>query len=160
LNRRQLGPAILLVAACGLAAGASFTRPFTLPADVVTAIALVAMLVAQGVVFLTGRRRRLALVHADASDSAGSADPADSANPKSAGVLRRFGAWIAIVTLVVCFELLTYFETPRRAHPTLSYLADDLISSHGGKAALFLAWLMLGWLLVKRHAPSRPRVDT
>jgi hypothetical protein len=78
LNPRQLGPAVLFAAACGLAAAASFTHPFTLAADVVTGIALVAMLVAQGVAFFVGRRRRLA---AGSTEAAGPASPASPAGP-------------------------------------------------------------------------------
>ncbi len=53
---------------------------------------------------------------------------------------------------VVSFELLVFFEQPRQAHPTLSSLSDSLSDSHAGKAVLFLAWLSLGWLFLRRRA--------
>jgi len=173
LDRRQLGQTVLLVAACGLAADASFTHPFTLPADVVTGIALVAMLVTQAVVVISSRRHRRApdrenedVVSANVSNvsQAGVADKTgvdgQTGVDDQTGVLRRFGAWIAIFLAITCFELITFFQTPRRSHPTLSYLADDLTSSAAGKAVLFLAWLMLGWLLVKRVALSRSQAGS
>ena len=42
----------------------------------------------------------------------------------------------------------------RADHPTLSVIADDIMSVHVGRALMFLLWLTLGWLLVKR-----PRTD-
>jgi len=61
--------------------------------------------------------------------------------------------------VVVSFELFAYFEKPRQAHPTLSSLSDDLTRWQVGKAALFLAWLALGWLFLRRR-PTELRGST
>ena len=71
-------------------------------------------------------------------------------------------------------KLLAYFSTPRHDHPTLSVIADEIMSVHVGRALMFLLWLALGWLLVAepesvavddvshphvRRLRSDPRVD-
>jgi hypothetical protein len=62
--------------------------------------------------------------------------------------------WLGLVALAVGWELLAYFSTPRHDHPTLSVIADEIMSVHVGRAVMFLLWLALGWLLVRR-----PRVS-
>jgi hypothetical protein len=64
--------------------------------------------------------------------------------------------WLGLVVLTVGWELLAYFSTPRHDHPTLSVIADEIMSVHPGRALLFFLWLVLGWLLVRtpRTAPS------
>ena len=52
-------------------------------------------------------------------------------------------------SLTVGWELLAYFSTPRHDHPTLSVIADEIMSVHVGRALMFLLWLALGWLLVR-----------
>ena len=75
---------------------------------------------------------------------------------KRAKWARSFVPWIALSSAVVAFELLSYFEEPRQAHPTLSSLSDELTHWPVGKAALYLAWLALGALLL-RSAGRRDR---
>jgi hypothetical protein len=67
--------------------------------------------------------------------------------------VRGFIPWIVLSGLVVGFELFNYFELPRHAHPTLSSLSDEVTRSPAGTALLFVAWLALGALLLKRAAP-------
>jgi len=64
--------------------------------------------------------------------------------------------WLGLVVLTVGWELLAYFSKPRHDHPTLSVIADEIMSVHPGRALLFFLWLALGWLLVRnpRTAPS------
>jgi hypothetical protein len=124
----------VVVGVCALAAAVSFTRPFTLAADVVTAVALAAMLVAQVVFAVRARRAR-------------------ETATRPALPFRSFVPWLVACIAVVAFELIEYTEQPRQAHPTLSSLSDDLSEWRIGKAALFVAWLGLGWLFLRR----RPR---
>ncbi len=131
--------AAVVVLACGLAVVVSFTHPFTLRADIVTAIPLAAMLVAQ-VVFAIRSRRRLAVPGGGSGES-----------PR----FRRFIPWLAVFALLTAFELLVFFEQPRQSHPTLSSLSDDLTRWHAGKAALFLAWLLLGYLFLRRRTVGK-----
>jgi hypothetical protein len=62
--------------------------------------------------------------------------------------------WLGLVVLTFAWELNAYFSSPREDHPTLSVIADDIMSVHAGRALMFLLWLTLGWLLVKT-----PRAD-
>jgi hypothetical protein len=154
-----------VIAACGLAAVASYTRPFTLSADVVTAIPLATMLVAQIVGAVRARSRRRGATAGGPSGgpsdgpSGGPSDGPSGGQPAISTVeslpFRRFIPWVAMFVVVVAFELLVFFEQPRQAHPTLSSLSDDLTRWHVGKAALFIAWLALGWLLLRRRVQRR-----
>jgi hypothetical protein len=63
--------------------------------------------------------------------------------------------WLGLVVVTVGWELLAYFSSPREDHPTLSVIADEIMSVHPGRALLFLLWLTLGWLFVR--SPGRPR---
>ena len=63
--------------------------------------------------------------------------------------------WLGLVALAVGWELLAYFSTPRHDHPTLSVIADEIMSVHAGRALMFLLWLALGWLLVRNPRASR-----
>jgi len=135
-KRPLIGAALL--AACGLAVIASFTHPFTLAANVITAIPLAVMLAAEAT--------RLVRSHGSLATGTVRVAPANWA--------RSFVPWIALSCAVIAFELFNYFELPRRAHPTLSSLSDELTHSHAGRAVLFLAWLALGAVLL-RSAPRR-----
>jgi len=125
---------------------ASFTHPFTLGADVVTAIPLGAMLGAEAV-----RLIRSHLSRAHAGVRPGPVDspvdnPGGQSCPKLHPLDSSFGGGRGL-------ELFNYFEQPRRAHPTLSSLSDEVTRSPAGTAVLFVAWLVLGALLLKRATP-------
>ena len=49
--------------------------------------------------------------------------------------------WLALVVCTVGWELLAYFGTPRHDHPTLSVIADEIMSVHPGRALVFFLWL-------------------
>lgn len=135
-----------VVAALGVSAFASTTQPFTVPSDVVTAIPLAAMVAAQTVVGLRLRRDRRA-----GRAAGGVADTADAPIVTARGArMRGLVPWIVLTVVVAGFELSTYFELPRKAHPTLSYLSGEATASPAGKAVFFLAWLALGWLFLER----------
>jgi hypothetical protein len=142
----RLSGVMLGVIACVLAALASLTRPFTLGADLVTAIGILLFIALQVVLLLRGRRKR-----------ATSDLPLEEDGPsgKSGVGFRAFLPWIVVSASVVALELFEYFSEPRHDHPTLSSLSDDLTRWHAGHAVLFLAWLGLGWLLLKRPGVRR-----
>jgi hypothetical protein len=121
-------------AGLAFAVGASFTRPFTLAADVVTAVALV---ISVGVTARTIRHDR----------RPGSAAAAAADRPR----WTRWGAvWLALLGAVVAWEVYCYAHLPRQQHPTLSALIDTLDSTRLGKTVAFAAWLGLGWFLAAR----------
>jgi len=118
-----------------LAVGASFTRPFTLAADVVTAVALA---IAVGVTTRTIRHDR----HEGPAAARVTAD-----RPR----WTRWGAlWLVLLGAVVAWELYCYTQLPRQQHPTLSALIETLDSTRLGKTVAFAAWLCLGWFLAAR----------
>jgi hypothetical protein len=52
--------------------------------------------------------------------------------------------WAALLLAIAAWELLAFFSSPRRDHPTLSSIADRIMSVHAGRALVFAAWLALG----------------
>ena len=62
--------------------------------------------------------------------------------------------WVALAVVLAVWELLALFSSPRDDHPTMSYLADRVMSTHPGRTAMFLVWLGAGAALALR--PSRP----
>ncbi|HEX3980348.1 MAG TPA: hypothetical protein VHW93_03950 [Acidimicrobiales bacterium] len=112
------------------AALASLTRPFTVPADVVTAIPLVVVL---ALALVTHLRRTTSV-------------------PRAPSAIRSRGTsvWLAVLGVTAAWELYCYVNQPRQVHPTLSVLIDLLDRTHVGKTAAFAAWLALGWFLARR----------
>ena len=82
--------------------------------------------------------------------------PAGQDSAHAAGRRRAGAVWVGLVTLLVTWELIAYFSSPRHDHPTLSTIADDIMSHHPGRAAMFAMWLTLGWLLFVRSPARRP----
>jgi hypothetical protein len=128
-------PLVGALAAGALYAGlVAVTTPFTLAADVATAIPLALVLVPL--------RRRLV---------EGRATPAAPGMPtrRQAGA-RAWVMWGSIAEAAVAWQLFCYFSSPRESHPTLSALYD-MGARHGAvKALVVLAWLALGRALVSR----------
>lgn len=114
---------------------ASFTRPFTWPADVVTAVAMVVVGVAAAV-----RTRKAKRTDAVASVRL------DTDRVVASG--RRLLIPATVIVAVAGWELFCYLSAPRAAHPTLSTLLDLLDATRSGKAVAFALWLALGWYLV------------
>jgi hypothetical protein len=127
--------AVVALAGIAYAAGASFTHPFTVAADVVTAVALGA---AVALTVRTISRDREALTVDRASGRA------------VIGWSRWWVIWIAPVAAVCAWELYCFVHLPRGQHPTLSALIDMLDSTRVGKTVAFASWLALGWLLAAR----------
>jgi hypothetical protein len=122
--------AVALAAYCWFSAG---LRPFTLPISVAVAVPAVVVAV------LTWRSSRPGV----------SEDVANQPAP-----WRRATPWIALLGALATLEIVEYFSTPRQDHPTLSSIADDLMSTHPARAAMFALWLLLGWALLLRQAPA------
>jgi hypothetical protein len=108
------------VTGAGLALAASLTRPFTVGADVVTAVPLTIVFVVTLITVVPRRK------------GDGGADPAP-----------------APAFAVTGWELYCYVSLPRVDHPTLSALIDMLDGTHLGKFMAFVLWLALGWFLVR-----------
>jgi hypothetical protein len=137
--------AAAIVCVLGLCTAVSFTRPFTDGADIVTALAIIAMVVLQ---LLAARSTRAQISRGILGDSS-----------IREATFASFLPWIALSSLVVAFELFNYLSSPRTMHPTLSSLSDELSRSHLGKAALCLVWLALGALLLRRPRVLSDRND-
>jgi hypothetical protein len=102
-------------------------RPFTLAEEIMVAIPAIVVLVA-------------------ASRRSPPAGERAAARP-----YRRSAAlWLGLVVVAFAWELFAYFSSPRHDHPTLSVMADEIMSVHVGRAALFVLWVALGWLFVMR----------
>jgi hypothetical protein len=116
---------------------ASGVRTFTRPAEVLTFVPALAVLV------LTLRPK--------ARFTAGLAEPR--------APWRTLLPWVAAVAALVGWELSELFSKPRRGHPTLSSITNDLLSTHPSRFLGFLFWLLLGWLLVRDLSPRGEEVS-
>jgi hypothetical protein len=114
---------------------AAYWRPFTWPMYIATAIPIVAGLV---------------IVRRHAT-SAGTDPPAARSG---------LAVWGTLFALALVWELTAYFSSPRQDHPTLSTIADNVMSSHLGRSAAFALWLALGSVLfVRSRRSSRSRLS-
>jgi hypothetical protein len=146
VSSREVGSLAAIVGGCGLAVAVSFTKPFTFGADLLTAVTLVAMLVAQVVVEIRHRRAPAT------SDTGSGGTPCG---------FRRYIPWVAFCVAFAGIEIFTYTGHPRGEYPTFSSLSDDVSSSHAGRAVLFVAWLGLGLLFLSasvRRKKAKPPV--
>jgi hypothetical protein len=64
--------------------------------------------------------------------------------------------WIGLFVVAAAWELNAYFSSPRSAHPTLSVIADNVMSVQPGRALVFGLWLALGWVLVRGARAAQP----
>jgi hypothetical protein len=130
LRTRRFALVVLLAAAVYSWVAAGF-RPFTTAEEVMVAIPAI-------VVFVFAWR------------------PSRPSSPRAADGWARTSVvlWLGLVVVAVGWELMAFFSSPRADHPTLSVIADDIMSVHAGRASMFLLWLTLGWLFVKS-----PRTD-
>jgi hypothetical protein len=128
-----------LVAVGADAGVAAASRPFTLAANLTTALGL-AGIVAAGLVRLSLPRE----VPAPASLQA---------PPTDAGALDRSSivAWIALALAVATFELVNFVSNPRSAHPTLSSLLNAITGHEVLRGLLFVLWLGAGWWIWGRE---------
>jgi hypothetical protein len=129
----RTGPTVLLAGGTAYALVAASTTPFTLPADALTALAIVVMAVAVVVCWPLHTTK--------------SPDPAGG---------RRYLPWVALAVVFAAWELVNYaVHGSRAAHPTFSSITDAIDRFYLLKAALFLGWLGFGWMILRRGA-ARP----
>jgi hypothetical protein len=134
---RRPSPAtvVLLLVAAAYAGWAATTTPFTFEGDVATAIPLVVLAAAVLAQWLARDR--------------GVPGPLRRLDPPAA---TTGAVWPVPAALggLLGWELYNYFSLPRALHPTVSSLYDAAAGATAWKAVIFLAWLALGWALVRR----------
>jgi hypothetical protein len=145
-RRRGWREPALLAAGAAYALGAATTSAFSWPADAVTAIPIVALVV-------------LAVVRWPRRPQ-----PQPQPQPQllEGEVVARGGhpyrAWVVLLAVAVAWELAEYLARGSRgAHPTLSSMADALDRYYPLKALVFFGWLCLGACIVRRGAQALPR---
>jgi hypothetical protein len=132
----RAGRAALLVGAIGYSLGAAATTPFTKPADLLTGLAIVAMLV----VVVVRWPLRTKMVR----------------TPDRAG--HPYRPWVVLFAVFTVWELFNYLVHGTRAeHPTFSSITDAMDRFYLLKAALFLGWLAGAWVISGRGSGT-PRL--
>lgn len=65
---------------------------------------------------------------------------------------RLFGAavWLAMIAVVVAWELFSFVSAEHQRLPTISHFIFDVTDPRGGRTAAFVAWIGLGWYAVRR----------
>jgi hypothetical protein len=116
---------------------AVLTMPFTFRANVMTALPLIAALLAAIVLGHIVRVRRTN----------------ERSSPRPTG--QSQWPWWVSLGVVGAWELFCYLRLPRFDHPTFSSLYDSASRSQPLKAALFLGWLALGWAIVRAYGRVR-----
>ncbi len=131
----------LLVVGAAYALGAAATTAFTVPADVMTGLPIVALAVLVVARWpLHPRPLQLA--------------------PEARGT-HPYRAWGALLAVIAAWELVQYvIRGSRGAHPTLSSMADAVDRTYVLKAVVFFAWLCLGALIVRKGTPTRAPSST
>jgi len=131
--------AVLLAGGVGYSLVAASTTPFTLPADVLTGLAIVAMAVLVGVRWPL-RPRRARPISASSSSSSSSST---TGHP--------YLLWVLLLVIFVAWELFNYLVHGTRAnHPTFSSITDAIDRFYLLKALLFLGWLAAALVIVGR----------
>jgi hypothetical protein len=129
--------AVLLAGGVGYSLVAASTTPFTLPADVLTGLAIVAMAVLVGVRWPL-RPRRARPISASFSST-------------SSTTSRPYLLWVLLLVIFVAWELFNYLVHGTRAnHPTFSSITDAIDRFYLLKALLFLGWLAAALVIVGR----------
>jgi hypothetical protein len=131
---------LLLAGAVAYALGAANARAFTEPANVLTALPILALVVL--VVVRWPLRPRPA------------AAPPDVSHP--------YRAWVILFAAIVAWELAEYAARGSRAdHPTLSSMADAVDRYYLLKALFIFLWLYLGAAIVRRgrQAPAKAQAQ-
>jgi hypothetical protein len=124
---------LLTAVAIGYSLGAAATTPFTVPADVMTAIPIVLLAVAA--VWRWPWRPVVRRPEAPAR--------------------HPYRAWVFLAAAIVAWELVAYAARgSRAAHPTFSSMADAFDRFYVLKALAFFAWLSLGALVVRLGRPG------
>jgi hypothetical protein len=128
--RRAAAMALALAAALSYGWVLADVRPFTRPAEALTALPIVVVAIA-----LVSTRVRTA--HADSRPGWGLA------------------VWGVLLLAFVGWELRELFASPRHDYPTVSSIGNRVLnSSRMVIAVAFTVWVALGWRIVRRW-PSR-----
>ena len=130
---RRVSTTLVVAAVAAYSWVAAGLRPFTLFEEVLVAIPAFLVLV---VAMRTSGTRRT--------------DSVDASSRGSAAI------WLGLVVVAAGWELNAYFSSPRSAHPTLSVIADSVMSVRAGRALVFVLWLALGWVLVRGSRAAHP----
>jgi hypothetical protein len=141
----RTGPAVLLVGGCAYSLVAASTTPFTLPADLLTGLAIVAMAV---VVIMRWPLRTKKVRAATATPATGVGTGGHPYLP-----------WLALSIVFVAWELFNYLVHGTRAnHPTFSSITDAIDRFYLLKALLFLGWMAAAVVIIRRGSRSRARI--
>ena len=129
---RIVRPAVLVAGAVGYSAAAVATAPWTLYSAVFTALPGMVLV---GYAIRRGWHRRTAEVRRVQLDRVGR---------------WALAAWAVLFTVLGVWILSVHFSSPRPLYPTLSYLMNGWFENYVVRVGGFLAWLGLGWWLVRR----------
>jgi hypothetical protein len=136
-HRTGLG-GVAVVGAVAYALGAAATTPFTLAADVMTALPIALALVV-AIARWPARPDRSTVLDAE-----------QSRHP--------YVGWVVLFAAVVGWELVEYLvRGSRAAHPTLSSMLDAFNRHYVAKSFSFFVWLCLGAAIVRAGALAAPR---
>lgn len=125
---------VAVVATAVYAWFASATTPFTVPADVMTAVPLLGMVVVVALQHIGGAGHVWRRLPADRPPDGGTAVP-----------------WIVLLVLLAVPEGASLLVAgPRSSHPTISSIADTVFRWHAVKASVYFLWLWLCWYVVRR----------
>jgi hypothetical protein len=138
-RRMQGRPEVLAVSIAllvGYALWLAATTPFSSPANILTALAIVVVAV-MAIIRWPARPVRAALIAEE--------------RPR-----HPYLAWVVLVVLIVAWELVMYLVRGSRSeHPTLSSMADAFDRyNYGLKALACIAWLWLGAAIVRAGTPT------
>ncbi len=123
----------------GYALWLAATTPFSSPANILTAIAIVAVVV-MAIIRWPARPTRVMI--------------AEEERPR-----HPYLGWVVLFGVIVAWELVMYLvRGSRSAHPTLSSMADAFDRyNYGLKAVACFAWLWLGTAIVRAGTQSSSR---
>ena len=138
-NRHRIGALILLAAGCGYSLIAATTTPFTTSADIVTVLPMLALV---GVLTIRWPWRTKSIRR----------PPARAGHP--------YLPWVILFVAVAGWEAFNYLVPGSRSnHPTFSSMTTAVNRYYLLKALDFLAWLSLGWMIVRRGSRSMARAS-
>jgi hypothetical protein len=148
----RAGPVLVFVGGCAYSLIAASTTPFTLPADVLTGAAIVAMAVA---VFVRWPLRASA-GRASRVGRAGREAPEGPSPPASRRSSHPYTPWLVFLSVFVVWELFNYVVHGSRSdHPTFSSITDAIDRFYLLKSLLFLGWLVGAWFILRRGSRLR-----
>lgn len=131
------------------------SHPFTVAADTETAVAFVVVIGVAVVANVRGGHRgdvAVAVTAGPHSSITGGVARAEEAGLGDESGYRVW-PWVVVLGAVLAWELFCYFagfDGHRAAFPTISSLETAFSHWQAGRAVVVLAWMALGWRLVRR----------